>query len=61
MARARNKQQLFEFGEKEFTNLQAIAKEYESNELLDVKIFDNRTVKDILAHLIAWHRLFFTW
>ncbi|MBD3280070.1 ClbS/DfsB family four-helix bundle protein [Candidatus Dojkabacteria bacterium] len=61
MARAQTKKQLLEFGEEEFAKLIDLAKQYKEKGFLKEKIFDNRIVKDILAHIHAWHELAFVW
>jgi hypothetical protein len=59
MPRARNKSELLQFGKQEFEKL--IALFTTDSSLLTRTIFDNRTGKDILAHIHAWHELFLTW
>ena len=61
MARARNKQQLLEFGDVEFTTLLNHIAELDDLTMTKEHVFDNRTVKDIIAHLYAWHQLLLTW
>jgi hypothetical protein len=61
MARAKNKQQLLEWGEKEFENLILVLDELTQEQLIDSTVFGNRTVKDMIAHLYAWHLLFLRW
>jgi hypothetical protein len=61
MARARSKQELLDFSEKEYATLMEYVVQYETEGYLEEPIFDNRTVKDILAHLYAWYELFYTW
>ncbi len=61
MSRARSKKELLEFGEEEFSKLEEHIKRLEEEKKLDEYIFDNRKMKDILAHLYAWHELFFNW
>lgn len=61
MARARNKQQLLEFGEKELAKLLELVSILTSEQLTKKEVFENRTVKDVIAHLHAWHLLFLTW
>ncbi len=61
MPRARSKQQLLEFGEKEYTRLMSLLDNLNEGQLTQQPVYDNRTCKDILAHLYAWHLLFLTW
>jgi hypothetical protein len=61
VARARSKKELLDFGNKEFGILVDLADQFQGSDLLQENIFDNRTVKDILTHLYAWHQLFFVW
>ena len=61
MPRARNKQQLIEFGNSEFNKLNDLLATIAEQDLVNKPVFDNRTVKDIIAHLYAWHELFFNW
>jgi len=61
MPRARTKKELLLFGKSEFEKLMDFAETYEKKEFLQEPIFDNRTIKDILAHLYAWHKLELTW
>lgn len=61
MARARDKEQLINFGDKEFKTLLDHLADLSDENITKTPVFDNRTVKDIIAHLLAWHSLFFTW
>lgn len=61
MPRARTKQQLLDFGKTEFETLMSHINELTEDQVTKKFIFDNRTVKDILAHLHAWHELELTW
>ena len=61
MARARTKQELLDFGEKEFIRLMEMVGSLREENLEEPFVFDNRAVKDIIAHLHAWHQLFFGW
>ncbi len=61
MARARTKQELIDFGEKELTKLEEYVKHFRDEANLEAVIFDNRTLKDVLAHLVAWDELFIDW
>jgi len=61
MSRAQNKQQLLDFGEKEFHRLMELVGKLSSDQRDNEFIFDNRTTKDIVAHLYAWQRLELTW
>ncbi len=61
MSRARNKKELLEFGELEFKHLLGLVDELPSSVRDEELVFDNRTTKDIIAHLYAWHLLELTW
>lgn len=61
MARAQNKQQLLEFGKKEFDRLMGLVGALTPDQRDKEYIFDNRTTKDIVAHLMAWQLLELTW
>jgi hypothetical protein len=61
MARAQNKQQLLEFGEKEFERLMELISRLTPNQRDKESVFDNRTTKDIVAHLLAWQLLELNW
>jgi hypothetical protein len=61
MSRARNKSELLEFGSVEFQKLNQYVDKFVEFKLLAEPIFDNRTVKDVLAHLHAWHLLMLDW
>lgn len=61
MPRARNKQELITFGQQEFDKLINYIDIYQKEKIIDKPIFDNRKLKDLLAHLHAWHQLFFIW
>lgn len=61
MPRARDKKQLIDFGEKEYEKLMSLVSEIPEQDLVAKPVFDNRTVKDVIAHLHAWHMLFFNW
>ena len=57
MARAQNKQQLLDFGEKEFDRLMGLVSGLTPDQRDKEYVFDNRTAKDIVAHLLAWQLL----
>ena len=61
MARARNKQQLLEYGKHEYNQLNELISKLSSQQRDHEFIFDNRTAKDIVAHLYAWQLLELTW
>lgn len=61
MPRARNKAQLLEFGEQEYSRLQDYLQGLTEDQRSRTPVFENRTVKDIIAHLHAWHLLFLDW
>ncbi len=61
MSRAQNKQQLLDFGKKEFDRLEALVGSLTPNQRDKEFVFDNRTTKDIVAHLFAWQLLELTW
>ncbi|HPJ16656.1 MAG TPA: ClbS/DfsB family four-helix bundle protein [Candidatus Woesebacteria bacterium] len=61
MPRAQNKQQLLEFGQNEFDRLMNLVNAL-TPEIRDKQfVFDNRTTKDIIAHLLAWQLLELNW
>lgn len=61
MPRARNKQQLLEFGKNKFERLMQHVTDLSQDELTNKHVFDAQSVKDILAHLHEWHTMFMTW
>ena len=61
MARAKTKVQLIEFSEKELKSLFEFLKKIEEHQLQNRYVFDNRTPKDIIAHLVAWHKMMKRW
>jgi len=61
MSRAQNKQQLLEFGKREFDRLMELVSKLTPDQRDKEYIFDNRTTKDIVAHLHAWQLLELTW
>ena len=61
MARAQNKQQLLDFGKNEFCRLMEIVEKLTPKQRDEEYIFDNRTTKDIVAHLLAWQLLELNW
>ena len=61
MARAQNKHQLLEFGQKEYDRLIELVGALTPDQRDKEHVFDNRTAKDIVAHLLAWQLLELTW
>lgn len=61
MPRARNKQQLLDFGKKEYDRLLSLISKLSDKQRDTEYIFDNRTAKDIVAHLYAWQLLELGW
>jgi hypothetical protein len=61
MARAQNKNQLLEFGQNEFDRLMKLISVLTPDQRDKEYVFDNRTAKDIVAHLWAWQLLELTW
>jgi hypothetical protein len=61
MSRARNKKELLEFGEFEFKRLFQLINELSPKMRDEQYVFGNRTTKDIVAHLYAWHLLLLGW
>ncbi len=61
MARARTKQELLDFGEKEYKKLMDLVNGFSPDQQAGLEVFENRTIKDILAHLHDWHELVFAW
>ncbi|HSV95100.1 MAG TPA: ClbS/DfsB family four-helix bundle protein [Spirochaetia bacterium] len=61
MARAQNKKQLLDFGKIEFDRLIQLVSSLNSDQRDKEFVFDNRTAKDIIAHLLAWQLLELTW
>ncbi len=61
MARARTKQELLDFGEKEYKKLMELVGSFTPDQQEKLEVFENRTIKDVLAHLHDWHELVFAW
>lgn len=61
MSRARNKKELLEFGEAEFKRLFELVDGLSPKARDEEHVFDNRTIKDIVAHLYAWQLLELDW
>lgn len=61
MSRAQNKQQLLDFGKREFDRLMKLVGTLTPNQRDKEHVFDNRTTKDIVAHLYAWQLMELTW
>lgn len=61
MARAQNKQQLFEYGKKEFERLMEFTSTLTSDQRDKEYVYSDRTVKDIVAHVFAWQMLELIW
>lgn len=56
-----NKSQLIEFSENEFHRLTALIDSLTQEQRDSEYIFDNRTSKDIVAHLYAWQLMELSW
>lgn len=61
MARPTNKTELIEFAEKENKKLIDLVNKISDKQRDSEFIFDNRTTKDIIAHLYAWQLLELYW
>lgn len=61
MPRARNKEQLLEYGKREFDTLMQHVADLSEEELTKKFVFDNHSVKDIISHLHEWHNMFLIW
>lgn len=61
MVRAQNKQELLAFGQKEYKRLFDLVLQLSPKQRDREFIFDNRTAKDIVAHLYAWQLLELDW
>ncbi|MEX2161599.1 MAG: ClbS/DfsB family four-helix bundle protein [Anaerolineales bacterium] len=61
MPRARSKAELLRFGGQEYARLLALIGDLTEQQRSETPVFDNRTVKDLIAHLYAWQLLFLTW
>lgn len=61
MPRARNKKELLEFGKREFDRLNSLISQLTPKQRDGEFIFDNRTAKDIVAHIYAWQLLELSW
>ncbi|NTV31040.1 ClbS/DfsB family four-helix bundle protein [candidate division WWE3 bacterium] len=61
MSRAQNKSELLEFGKYEFDRLCALIEQLTPHQRDKEYIFDNRTAKDIVAHVYAWQLLEINW
>ena len=61
MPRAQNKQQLLEYSTVEYERLISILSQLTEKQRDETFVFDNRTTKDIVAHLYAWQLLELTW
>lgn len=61
MARARTGQELLDFGEKEYGKLMELVNRFTPEQQITLQVFENRTIKDVLAHLHDWHELVFAW
>jgi hypothetical protein len=61
MSRARNKTELLQFGRDEYYRLMRVISGFSADQIIRSPVFENRTVKDIVAHLADWHRLFLQW
>lgn len=61
MPRARTKQELLDFGSMEYEKLTELVSSFSAEEQTDLRVFDNRSIKDVLAHLTDWLLLVFAW
>jgi hypothetical protein len=61
MARAKTKGELIDSSQKEFENLLDLVNTIPNQQLSEPGVCESWSVKDILAHLHAWHMLFLTW
>lgn len=61
MARPMSKEELIQFSEDEYSNLLAFIAQLTDKQRDSEYIFDNRTTKDIVAHIYAWQLLELTW
>lgn len=61
MARPMNKKELIEFAENEYKKLFQLISHIKPEEIENSYIFDNRSTKDLVAHLYAWQLLELTW
>ncbi len=61
MARPQNKKELIQFAQNEHKRLIDLISQLSDRERDLEFVFDNRTVKDIVAHLYAWQILEFGW
>lgn len=61
MPRARNKKELVEFGKREYQRLLNLVSNLTPSQRDTEFIFDNRTTKDLIAHIYAWQLLAHTW
>lgn len=63
MARAQNKEQLINAAEIEFARLKAEISTFTADQLLEEFQFEDRdrNVRDVIVHLLEWHRLLLNW
>ncbi len=61
MPRAHTKAELLAFGEAEYKRLQAELEQWSDEQLHSLTVHDDRTAKDVLAHLVDWQQLMFGW
>jgi hypothetical protein len=61
MPRAQTKEQLISYTKEEKEKLYEYLKQIKELDLEDKYVFDNRKPKDIVAHLVAWHKLMDNW
>ncbi|MEA4810999.1 MAG: ClbS/DfsB family four-helix bundle protein [Anaerolineaceae bacterium] len=61
MPRARTKQELLDFADKEFARLQQLLSQFTPEEMDRCQVFPGRSVKDVLAHLYDWQVLLQGW
>lgn len=61
MPRANTQTQLLEYGEAEFARLNQLVDRFSPEEQASLEVFENRSIKDLLAHLDDWLQLVFNW
>lgn len=61
MARPQNKFELVEFAQQEYQRLIKLVSLLTAEQRDQEAVFDNRTTKDIVAHLLAWQSLELNW
>lgn len=61
MPRPKTKEELLEVGQKEFKRLLLLIESLSETIILKSDACEQWSIKDILAHLHAWHNLYITW